>query len=281
MLIIRGVVVLQINLINICIIKGNFSYLVNQFIGQPVMKELIDNIQAIQVESPVDKIIRQLKQLIVSGQLKPGDRLPAERALSEKFGVGRSYVREAILKLEFYGLLKINPQSGTYVSGLSIKVIDSLINDIINFNKDDFSAMVEARYYLELDSVRLAAERRTPGDLEDIEQAMNDYEAKAAKSETAIEEDMLFHVTIARATKNSVIESMIINLIPDLIKHITENKICGENRGKAAVDEHRAIFEAIKAGDIDAAENSMAGHLDEILQISRAEFAAKSLIKKH
>ena len=242
------------------------------------MKELIDNIQAIQVESPVDKIIRQLKQLIVSGQLKPGDRLPAERALSEKFGVGRSYVREAILKLEFYGLLKTNPQSGTYVSGLSIKVIDSLITDIIKFNKDDFSAMVEARYYLELDSVRLAAERKSLEDIEAIEQAMNDYEAKVNNGESAVEEDMLFHVMIARATKNSVIESMILNLIPDLIKHITEIKICGDNRGKAAVEEHKAIFEALKAGDIDAAENAMAGHLDDILQISRADFAAKLLI---
>lgn len=245
------------------------------------MKEFIDNIQAIQVESPVDKIIRQLKQLIVSGQLKPGDRLPAERALAEKFAVGRSYVREAILKLEFYGLLKTNPQSGTYVSGLSIKVIDSLITDIIKFNKDDFSAMIEARYYLELDAVRLAAERRTEEDLEAIEQALNDYEAKVERAETAVEEDMLFHVMIARATKNPVIESMILNLIPDLIKNIIENKVCGENREKEAMREHRIIFDALKAGDIDAAENAMAGHLDEILQISRAEFAAKLIINKN
>ena len=87
------------------------------------MKSFIETIKSIEVESPVDKIIGQLKQLITSGQLQPGDRLPAERILAEKFGVGRSYVREAILKLEFYGLLRTNPQSGTYVSGLSIKVL--------------------------------------------------------------------------------------------------------------------------------------------------------------
>ena len=103
------------------------------------MNSLIENITAIQMESPVDKIIGQLKQLITSGQLKPNDRLPAERVLSEKFGVGRGYIREAILKLEFYGLLKTNPQSGTYVAGLSINVIDSIISDIIKFNKDDFN----------------------------------------------------------------------------------------------------------------------------------------------
>src|SRR5476651_141743 len=136
------------------------------------MQNIIRNIQAIQVESSVDKIILQLKQLITSGQLKPGDRLPAERQLAEKLGVGRSYVREAILKLEFYGLLKTSPQSGTYVSGLSIKVLDNLISDIIKFNKDDFSALIEARYYIELDAVRLAAERRTEHDVTELRAAL-------------------------------------------------------------------------------------------------------------
>lgn len=239
------------------------------------MKELIDTIQAIEVENPVDKIIRQLKHLIVSGQLKPGDRLPAERVLSERFGVGRSYVREAILKLEFYGLLKINPQSGTYVSGLSIKVIDSLITDIINFNKEDFSALVEARYYLERDAIRLAAERRTDEDLVIIEKAMYDYEAKVKTGGNAVEEDMLFHVSIARATKNSVIESMILNLIPDLIKNITENKICGENREKIAIREHMEIMEAITKADPVMADKAMASHLNEILMISRSGFKNK------
>lgn len=239
------------------------------------MKELIDTIQAIEVENPVDKIIRQLKNLIVSGQLKPGDRLPAERVLSERFAVGRSYVREAILKLEFYGLLKTNPQSGTYVSGLSIKVIDSLITDIINFNKEDFSALIEARYYLERDAIRLAAERRTEEDLVVIEKAMYDYEAKVISGGNAVEEDMLFHVSIARATKNSVIESMILNLIPDLIKNITENKICGENREKIAIREHMEIMEAITKADPAMADKAMASHLNEILMISRSGFNNK------
>ncbi|MDT3402216.1 FadR/GntR family transcriptional regulator [Mucilaginibacter terrae] len=242
------------------------------------MKPFNETLPALQPESSVDKIIRELKQLIVSGQLKPGDRLPAERQLSEKFGVGRSYVREAILKLEFYGLLKTNPQSGTYVSGLSIKVIDNIINDIIKLNKDNFSALIEARYYLELDAVKLAAERRTEADLEAIEQALLDYEAKTLANQDAVEEDMLFHIMIARAANNSVIESMILVLIPDLIKNIIENKVCGENRGITAMAEHRAILDALKAGDIDAAENAMAGHLDEILQISRTNYTAHKII---
>ncbi|TZF83575.1 FadR family transcriptional regulator [Pedobacter sp. BS3] len=242
------------------------------------MSSFIENIKAIQVESTVDKIISQLKQLIVSGQLKPGDRLPAERVLAEKFGVGRSYVREAILRLEFYGLLRTSPQSGTYVSGLSIKVLDNLITDIIKFNKDDFNALIEARYYLELDSVKLAAERRTDEDLKIIETALTDYENKINEGLPAVEEDMLFHMQIAKATKNTIIESMIFILIPDLIRNIVESKICGDGRGQRAIPEHRNIFEALVNKDIDAAENAMAGHLDEIFQVSRAGFEAKRLI---
>lgn len=244
------------------------------------MQAIRETLQTVTAENPVDTIIQQLKQLITSGQLRPGDRLPAERNLSERFGVGRSYVREAILKLEFYGLLKTNPQSGTYVSGLSIKVMDNLITDIIKFNKDDFGALIEARYYLELDAIKLAAERRTDDDLKQIEQAMTDYEAKTLSAQDAVEEDMLFHVMIARASHNSVIESMILILIPDLIKTIIENKICGDDRGKLAIAEHRAIYAAIANGDIDAAENAMAAHLDEILQVSRTDRKLKNIINQ-
>lgn len=244
------------------------------------MKSFIENITAIQLESPVDKIIGQLKQLIISGQLKPGDRLPAERVLSERFGLGRSYIREAILKLEFYGLLKTNPQSGTYVAGLSINVIDNIISDIIKFNKDDFNALIEARYHLERSAIKLAAERRSEEDLESIRLAMEAYENKVNRGEDSVEEDMVFHIKIAKATKNSVIESMILILVPDLIKNIVDNKICGENRSKMAIAEHRSIYAAIQLQDVAKAEEAMANHLDEIWQVSQAGFAAQKIIEE-
>jgi GntR family transcriptional repressor for pyruvate dehydrogenase complex len=242
------------------------------------MKSFIETIKSIEVESPVDKIIGQLKHLITSGQLQPGDKLPAERLLAEKFGVGRSFVREAILKLEFYGLIRTTPQSGTYVSGLSIKVLDNIITDIIKFNKDDFNSLLEARYYLELDAAKLAAERRTEHDLIKLKEALMDYENKTNNNLDAVEEDMLFHMAIAKASKNSVIESMILILIPDLIKNIVENKICGDNRSKLAIAEHRNILAAIESQDIDAAENAVAAHLNDMFQISKAGFSAQNII---
>jgi len=233
---------------------------------------IIQSIRAIEVESPVDKIISQLRQLIRSGQLKPGDRLPSERALAERFGVSRSYVRDAIRKLEFYGLLKTSPQSGTYVSGYNIKVLDGILNDVINFNKDDFAAMVEARYYMEINAVRLAAQRRTDEDLNLLRAAVEDYDQKVANRLDGVQEDMFFHLKIASATKNPFFESMLLVLLPDLIRNIIEKKVCGDDRGLTAMNEHHEILNAIADRDPDAAAVAMAAHLDDILKISRSQF---------
>jgi GntR family transcriptional repressor for pyruvate dehydrogenase complex len=231
--------------------------------------DIIQSIKSIEFENPTDKIIQQLKQLIVSGQLKPGDRLPAERVLAEKLGVGRSYVREAIRKLEFFGLLKTSPQSGTYVSGYSIKMIEGVLTDIINFNKDDFSALIEARYYMEINAARLAAMRRTNEDLALIRSAVEDYDNKVNNKQDAVQEDMFIHLRIANATRNSVFESMLLMLLPDIIRNIVEKKICGDNRGIKAMTEHHEILRAIEDGDADAAGAAMAAHLDDIFRISR------------
>ncbi len=227
----------------------------------------IENLYAIQLESPVDKIIAQLRALITTGQLKPGDRLPAERLLAERFGVGRGYIREAILKLEFYGLVKTSPQSGTYVSGLSIKILDSIFADIINFNKDDFASLIEARHYLEVSSAKLAAERRTQRDIDEMTEALREFDIKTNMGQSAIEEDMLFHIKMAGATKNSVLESMILILIPDLIKvrNMITKDICRE--ANFTIHQHHKILDAIKEQNEAAAGEAMAEHLREMMEI--------------
>jgi len=233
-----------------------------------------ENIEAIKIENPVDKIIMQLKNLISSGQLKPGDRLPAERILAERFGVGRGYIREAIMKLEFYGLLKTSPQSGTYVSGFSLKIIDSIFTDIINFNKGDFASMIEARYFLEINAAALAATRRTEEDIVLMREALADYDEKAKMGLSVVQDDMLFHIKLASATKNTVIESMLLIIIPDLIKVIIENDICDVRRSSSSMVEHHNILDAIELGDPAAAEQAMKIHL-QIIMDKRSIFIKK------
>jgi GntR family transcriptional repressor for pyruvate dehydrogenase complex len=222
---------------------------------------VLNTLNAIEFEKPVDKIINQLKNLIKSGQLKPGDRLPAERLLAEKFGVGRGYVREAIMKLEFYGLLKTSPQSGTYVAGFSLKIMDSIFADVVKLNKDDYESLLEGRYFLELTAARLAATRRTENDIAEMKDALAEFDKKFYANENGVDEDLLFHIKIATATKNTFIESMLIVLIPDLIRTINERKICTKEKIQLSVNQHHDILDAIILKDANAAEEAMKVHL--------------------
>ena len=121
--------------------------------------------QEISLAKPADKIIDQIRSLIRTGQLKPGDKLPPERKLVEQFGVGRGHVRDALKKLEFYGILKTLPQNGTVVAGMGVKALEGLISNVLDIEAPDFYSLVETRMMLELKAVELAAERRTDGDL--------------------------------------------------------------------------------------------------------------------
>ena len=123
--------------------------------------ETLKNFTEIKVDSPVDIIIRQIRDLIASGQLKPGDRLPSERLLSERLGVGRTQLRDALRKMEFYGILKTRPQSGTVVAGLGLPALQSLITDMLQLQGNDFKSLVESRIILERNIVQLAALNRT------------------------------------------------------------------------------------------------------------------------
>ena len=134
------------------------------------MKDVLNNFTEIEVEKPVDKIIHQIRDLISSGQLKPGDKLPSERQLSERFGLGRTSVRDAIHKLEFYGILKTLPQSGTFVAGIGLIALEGLIADVLKLEESDFYSLVETRVVLETEAARLAALRRTDQDIADLQE---------------------------------------------------------------------------------------------------------------
>src|SRR5215213_4697514 len=107
------------------------------------MNHVLQNLKEVVADKPVDIIIKQIKELLITGQLKPGDRLPPERKLSEKFGVGRTHVRDAIRKLEFYGILKTRPQSGTFVAAIGISALESLIADVLKIDSYSFLSLVE------------------------------------------------------------------------------------------------------------------------------------------
>ena len=232
--------------------------------------DVLSNFQEINIESPVDKIIRQIRELITSGQLNPGDKLPPERKLAERLGVGRSNVRDAIKKLEFYGILKTLPQSGTIVSGMGITALEGLISDVLKIENPDFASLVETRVLLETESAKLAALRRTDQDIEDIKRALDGYERKVNLGQQAVEEDLMFHLSISEASKNSVLKSLMLIIIPDIINNFIKLDICKDGRFIAALDEHQVILNHIIAQEPEAAAAAMRNHLKDVFEYSQS-----------
>lgn len=230
---------------------------------------LLDSFKEIVIESPVDKIINQIKHLISSGQLQPGDKLPSERMLSQKFGVGRTQVRDAIHKLEFYGILKTQPQSGTVVAGFGVRALEGLITDVLQLQGSDFHSLVETRVILEVNTARLAASRRTEEDLVSIGNVLCEYEKAVNQGKPSVEEDLMFHLKIAEASKNTVLNSLMLIITPDILTYFTENNVCSGNRPATALEEHHIILDHIKNGEPDLASEAMRAHLDDILNYSR------------
>ncbi|MEQ9426632.1 MAG: FadR/GntR family transcriptional regulator [Cyclobacteriaceae bacterium] len=230
--------------------------------------ELLNNFKEIVIETPVDKIISQIKELISSGQLQAGDKLPSERSLSDKLGVGRTHVRDAIKKLEFYGILKTLPQSGTVVAGFGITALEGLIADVLKLQGPDFHSLVETRVLLETNSAYFAAQRRTEEDIEALDEALAAFEKAVNANQPAVEEDLMFHLKVSEASKNSVLNSMMLIVTPDILTKFKENDICSGNRPTIALDDHYKILDHIKNQEPEDAQKVMRHHLSEILDFS-------------
>ena len=138
----------------------------------------------------VETVISKLRDLIVTRQLEPGDKLPSERALSQKFNASRSQLRLAIQKLEFYGLVERFPKSGTFISKIGVGALNSMMANILHLQMPDFKSLVETRLILETKAVKLAAIRRTDKQLHQIELAHEAYVKKSINGENAIDEDL-------------------------------------------------------------------------------------------
>ena len=235
----------------------------------PIEMDLLEKFETIKVESPIDKIIKQIRDSIISGQLKPGDKLPSERQLSDRFGIGRTYVRDAIKKLEFFGILKTNPQSGTIVSGIDITAMEGLLTNVINLGANDFLHLVETRVLMEAFVCQQAALRRTSEDIKELEQALDQYRKKVESGRSGVNEDFVFHLKIAEASQNKVIKSMMLIIIPDIISIYRRLNVCGNGLDRKSLEEHQVILDAIIQQKPDEAEAALKFHLRNVIEFSQ------------
>lgn len=210
-------------------------------------------------------VISKIRDFIKLRRLDQGDKLPSERVLCETLNVSRRSVREAIDKLEFYGLVKSIPKSGIFINTGGV-LFTGIIEGMLDLGKEDFLSLNEFRLMLENKAVFFAATRRTNKDLDDIEAALNKYKSKILSEEDALQEDLLFHLAIAKASKNTTIYAMMLQIIPKIIGVFIKTRVSDSEGFNYEIDKHKAIFQAIKNRDAELAVKSMEFHFELLIE---------------
>ena len=159
-----------------------------------------------------DLIVRQIKTAILNGAMQPGDRLPPERALTEQFQASRISVREALKSMEAAGLLTIKRGAGAFVAEVSSKPMTDSLSSFLRIKKISINELTEARIIFEPSIVRLATERITPEDFQELDRNVEETARIIKSNAPASSINIEFHSLLARATHNLVISLTMENM---------------------------------------------------------------------
>jgi GntR family transcriptional repressor for pyruvate dehydrogenase complex len=159
-------------------------------------------LQAVRKVRVYEEIVSQITSLILNGELKYGDKLPPERELCERFGVGRNSVREATRALESANLVETRQGEGTFVTVSPDSLVPALSAKISSEGESGFHLLFEARRILEPQIAALATKRAAPAELKELSDILERQKKEVQAGRSGIDEDTEFHMALAKAAKN-------------------------------------------------------------------------------
>lgn len=194
-----------------------------------------------------DVVFITLREAILKGELEPGERL-MEIALAQQLGVSRTPIREAIRKLELEGLVLMAPRKGAVVAEITPK---------------DLKDVLEVRKHLEEMAVKLACEKATKEDLEELKQLHEEFINNLEQKDLTIiaESDVKFHDKIYATTDNKRLIQILNNLREQMYRYRLEY-IKNEDKRKKVVEEHAEIIKAIENKDVNNAKEFIKDHIN-------------------
>ena len=210
-----------------------------------------------------EQLADALAAAIRDGQWKPGEKLPTEGALVERFGVSRTVVREALSQLRTLGLIATRQGSGAYVRAAEAAHDGSLLLAPDGSLKAVLQ-MVEVRRALEAESAGLAAARRSRKALQQVKAAVRALDAAVARGGDGVAEDVAFHAAIAQAADNPFLLNTLAYLNRFLLDATRVTRANEATRADLQDDvrrEHQAVVAAIEAQDVAAARLAAATHM--------------------
>lgn len=212
-----------------------------------------------------DEVLERLLRLISDGNLKPGDAMPSERELMERFGVGRPAIREAMQSLANMGLVSISHGERARVQELTaqsiIRQVDLSAHIMLQRSSDSLEHLKAARLFFERGMVREAAAKARPDDVARLRTIVEEQRASLGKADTFMAADLRFHTEIAGISGNPIFISVSEAMLGWLKAYHTE-LLLWSGKETYTLAEHTLIIDAIEAGDAEAAEAAMVKHLE-------------------
>ncbi|MFS2323895.1 transcriptional regulator NanR [Brucella sp. H1_1004] len=212
-----------------------------------------------------DEVFDRLENMITSGELTPGDEMPSERVLMERFGVGRPAIREAMQSLAKMGLVSISHGERAKVLKLTARSIfqqvDPTAKIMLAQSIDSLEHLKNARIFFERGIAREAALKATPQDVADLKAIVDRQRASLGEADAFISADMDFHIRIAKISGNPIFVGLSEAMLAWLREYHTHMLIWTGKENFTLV-EHEEILDRIAAKDADGAEGAMRHHLE-------------------
>ncbi len=212
-----------------------------------------------------DLVVDKLRDLIVDGELGPGDPMPSERVLMERFGVGRPAVREALQSMHTMGLITISHGERSRVNvlnaGLALRQVDEIAQLLLSAKPENLEHLKETRRLVEVGIVKIAAENNTSADVKDLRKLVIAQSNERGSAEAFMQADIAFHNRIAETTGNPLIVAVSEAMLKWLFKYHT-SLLHWSGREETTLSEHEKIVDLIEARDVEGSAEMMQQHLD-------------------
>jgi GntR family transcriptional repressor for pyruvate dehydrogenase complex len=213
-----------------------------------------------------DDAIEAIKQMIIDGRLRPGDRLPNQDELAESLGLSRGSLREAVRALTVMRVLATRQGDGTYVTSLSPSILINATSFIADFHNDDnLLHFFHVRRVLEAEAAAIAALRLTSGQLEELSGLVAAAERLASAAQVdqhqMLSNDQRFHALITSAAGNPVLAAIAESMSGETVRARTWRGLTEDDAALQTVREHRAILEALRMRDPERARLRAAVHV--------------------
>ena len=208
-----------------------------------------------------DEAITKIKEMLVSGQLKAGDRLPPENELSDQLGLSRSSLREAVKALELIRVLDVRRGDGTYVTSLEPGLLTETMGFMVEIHQETSAPeLLEVRRILEPGAAAHAAGRMDARAVAALRSCLDDADPQGTALELAAH-DFAFHSHIGRASGNPYLAGLLDSLTGSALRLRTWQRITEAGAAASVLEEHAAILEALTLGDAELVRSLMTVHV--------------------